>query len=436
MRSALALVVAGAPFACVLPEFDPLGLPCPCADEYVCDEASNTCVAGPLHQGAGGAGAAGGGGGSGAQGAGAAGAGGAGGAGGGGIALSPLEVQGTIGSGSVAFGAEGLFRLVATSGTNWQFTSWYDLASDSAGAVDLAALDSGPLGREVLYEPFWTAAPRFSSENSTLLMVTLVDERPVRATLQAEIDYVNTPGLRVQSRYTVYASGRVATQVDVSTSGPTVALSDSEYHHLTVNEALAFSALSLSGGNAAALVRTDGATPAPNVLIANRSGNPNVATDAAGFNWYWRSGAITFNPGDVSTFVGEVRLSPSGLSAAELNDHAADALSGSLSIASGAMGASFDEATSAHVMTMTTPPVAFAPDASVARFSPVFQIVGWTSPTFVVELGGEVIASDQQPVTDRAIARFEPGDGSLLLLYGGSIPAGEPLAARTFTVTP
>jgi Concanavalin A-like lectin/glucanases superfamily/Domain of unknown function (DUF2341) len=60
-RATAAWLVAIAPFACIVPEIDLAGRPCPCAEGYVCDTTRNTCVPAALASAGSGAGGSGGG---------------------------------------------------------------------------------------------------------------------------------------------------------------------------------------------------------------------------------------------------------------------------------------------------------------------------------------------------------------------------------------
>lgn len=430
--SSTALLGALALSGCILADVDLAGRPCPCADAYVCDEASQTCVSSP---GGGGATAAG----TTATGSMPTTSTGASsttssGTGGQPPALAPpLVVSGDVAAGAVAFTVSGSFRLEATDTTHWQFERWFDL--ETSDAVNLAAERS----RDMLLEPveMEIGGDWFSAEDAGVGDVILTDETPARATLENTLAYPSSAGpFSVHNVYTVYASGRVGVRVEITnTSIVPQSFDTTEVSHTSVNESFVWDGATFESGNAARFQRTDGPSPHPTLLSMSfdTSGEPGKDFDQ---NYYWDTGGATLSPGDTFVKTGELQVGLGEKTLAELTDRAADAISPGLSIAEGAdaVGSGYDSGSAAYVMSATSMPITFSVDASRTRHAPAFVIQGFTAIKWTVRKNGVVVVSSDMLDGPSALAHQDRSAERLVIDSIEEIPTSASEAERTFVI--
>jgi hypothetical protein len=433
--------------SCVLPALDLAGRPCPCAADYVCDTASNTCVpAGSTSTATGGsAGTGGGPGGHAGQGAGGpggtAGTGGAGGTAGTGGAggeeplAKPLVMAGDVGTGQVELSVEGFFTLVTESGSNWQPARWYDLATDPA--ADLSGKMPGNPFSNLFISPYSLEVNTnwYEGDDGTVLDVTVTDQTPARVVIDTLLGFP-APNVEVHAVYHVYASGRVSVTADVVNAGATpLPVDDAEVNTVSLAEPLNWAATTFASSQAAGFFRTDGLTPYPNLLVVNTSLAGVYGQDYAD-NCFWTQGPFNLPGGGQLPRTGEVQLGPGGQDAAALASRVNDLVVPGLQVPSGGspVASGYDLDQGAYVLQASATTVQFRPTNAAARHSPAFVVTNWSSPTWTVSLNGEALVSNAAPIGHHAIAFFDQAGSTLVLVYLRDIPMAAPDAERLFTL--
>ncbi|NUO53280.1 MAG: hypothetical protein HOV80_30905 [Polyangiaceae bacterium] len=428
--------------ACILADIGMEGRPCPCAEGYSCDPATNTCVEGDVGQGGnpstttgsapttttGTTSSANAGGGDGGSGVG----------GGGGPPVLPeavpLVAVGDIQTGGVALSVNGVFRLEADAGHNWQIARWYDLENDPG--TDLAG-DSPPGYTDTLVDTLqvndgingWTA-----SFSGPLQDIDLVDQTPARFGILTAIDYP-LPGLRIRQDYWIYASGKVSVRMRAENAGGSpLSILDSEYHYTSVKQALVWESSGLDSGHSASFQRNNGTT----LELINLSAEVPVLQDQSVENWnkYWQLGMFTLNGGAGIERYGAMLVTPGNLDAVDLAARSVDMRVPGLYTGQGAepVGTGFDQNAATYELTATGEIVEFGVMADRARFRPTFVIRDFTSPQWTISQGSTTLVSNASLVGPGSVAWHDPATGVLVFVYLGDISESASDSERIFVL--
>jgi len=431
LKWAFALALAGSASACFLGEISLEGLPCPCADGYVCDATENVCKAAVQNTtsvtSAGGGSAGGGSAGGGAVGGGGTG----GGCGNGGsppVAKPLVAVQNAT---SLAVYVDGMFRIEADAGHNWMLGRWFDLATDPL--QDLSGHDVSDV-----FVDRWShdSTDWNNSGMGDLVGVAVADETPARFTVTTTIDY-QLPGLRLTQTSTFYASGKVAmSSVFSNTTGSTLTITDSEYHYTSVNESLDWAATSVDFDHSVGFSRLDG-PGASTAQVVNFEDNL-LESDAANTNRYWHETSFNLaaNGGAVQQD-GVLFVAPSSIPSSIMAARSEDARAPGLVLGAGAalVGTGYSESEATYTLSATSPgSVTFGVDGTHARYAPTFVISDWTAPAWHIERGGEILVSSDAPLGPASVAQLNTSTGKLVFVYEGSIDPGASDCERSFTL--
>ncbi len=417
--------------ACQVPGLELEGMRCPCLDGFTC--VDDVCR--PLGAGSGG--------GSGSSSASA----------GGGVSMvpssdgctGPLVVDGDIGSGGlVRVGVDGCWSVTFRELSRWQPTLWYDLASDPDMTTNLASDEAGHgvSGGNLLFAPaYLSAGPWLSPEDAPTedVTATLEDGTPAYVTLATHVRWedapnANLPGIESTTRYTVWASGRIAAHTELfNTGGATHTVPDLYYSEVAVEGPLSdWTGDSLPepafDAHAASLRRAVGPSPRPNLLVVDRSGDDStlvgVPEQEPKLGWGWRILDLELEPGGPAhVWDAELQLAPGGQDVPALAARADDALSPGAPVDDG--GAGFDAAAAAYRLTARGASIDFAPAGSFARHRPAFVIEGWTHAAWRIQRAGEVLATSATPVSPRAAAHHDAGAARLSFVYLDIIAAAD-----------
>lgn len=425
---------------CFLPDFEEAGRPCPCADGWTCDAATNTCVRGTTGGASaqGGAGAGAGTSSGGASAGGAAVGGGSAGGGGASALATPLVVTGTIESGALAISAAGRFTLESDASVRWHLARWYDLATDPEELNDLAAKIVNPQVYANSLHTLWVkpAAEWTSLEKGVVTNATIVDDTPVRVTLTADLDpepAVSTE-LHVRFRYNVYASGHVSVESTLSSSQPALVASAMEAFYTSASVEKMWTATD-SGSDATFLQRLDGPSPHPNLLLLNHDtpGTREVDNPA---NRYWAS----FNLPLATPVVGRGSywLWPGGMSLSEMAGRADDLRTPVATVDAGAGAMTYDYTLGAYTADVdaNASMVSFRVGGDRVRYAPAFELHGWTSPTYTIRLDGVVLATSSEPIGEQTLAHYNASGSCLVFQYLADLPAVSSGGEAVFTVSP
>ncbi|MFO0612167.1 MAG: hypothetical protein U0414_06255 [Polyangiaceae bacterium] len=430
-------VLAG---ACFLPDLDLAGRPCPCADGFVCDAATQTCVTDPSGTG------------STAETASSTGVGGqtssttsgmsttstassasSGTGGAPGVPATPLVRSGATADGAIGLTVQGAFRLEFTATTNWQLQRWFDLPTSDV--VNLAS----QVQRNMLHEPIemevggiWGGA-----DEAQFVDVSLTDETPARAILDTTLRYPSGGAFTVHNTYSVYASGRVGVRVVIQNLTASDQTFDaSEVHHTSVNEMLAWAHSTLANGDAAMFQRTDGATPLPTVLTMSFG---TVGSPGQDFptNYYWDTGGqTTLMPGQTFARTGEFQVGLGDQTVGTLSSRAADVLAPSLVVTGAGVGNGYDSGAAAYVIQASGGEVSFGASADVDRFAPAFVIDGWSAQDWTLTRDGMTVATSAMPIGFGVLVHHDVAASRLVVVSVDAFRTTTPAAQRTFTLTP
>jgi hypothetical protein len=442
------LFAAFASGACLLPDLDETGKACPCGEGFTCDAASNTCVkGGGASSGAGGASAsasstsdaA-----SSASSTAASTSSASSGAGGSPALSNPLVVESIPQDGTISLRVDGNFRIQSTAGTQWQWSKWFDLGSGSA--ENLASTLPGEQSQEVyvLFDPLYVydGIDWYDISTASVVSVDLVDQAPARAIVDVRLHYDPT-GLDLETLYTVYASGRVATWIE-GTNGTAGELDFNtiEYNYLSVNPHLssgptAWQKTSYSGAGAGFL-RVDGPSPKSSALMVDTSGLDPLEEDAEFTNWSWGDGpAMHLMPGDTFSRTGQIQIGPGDQTGPMHAARTDDVLGPGLQIVSGGLpiGSGYDDAQAAYAIQANTgaTSITFGATNDRERFDPSFVIEGFDAPSWRLVRDGKELVSSSAPVGPGAVA-YADGRGLVVVTLLGDFPAGAPEAERLVTL--
>ncbi|NUP06889.1 MAG: hypothetical protein HOW73_12625 [Polyangiaceae bacterium] len=442
------IIVALAAFtgACVLGDIDLGGRACPCTDGFTCDVATNTCVpAGTSDTTStsttGGGGSSTSDGGNGAGGAADGGSGGSitgGGGGGGGappLLSKALEVFGSIESSAITLTVAEFFSLEADLSNQWQFGGYYDLASDPA--VDLTGIPNESYTTVLVDLPVENSDFDWAGvEDASVLDTWIIDETPARFGLGVDLQYP-APGPSVTTVYWVYANGRVGMHMRFeNNTAVTMQIEDAEYHYVTVNPHLAWTATDTDADHSTAFARVDGPAPVTTLQVVNLSSDTTLYGDTENDNRYWQFGDTTLMPGAGVDRYGALLLGPGAVDATTLDQRSKDLRVPGLEISEGAtpVDSGFDEGMAAYVLSATASTVVFGVNADRPRFSPIFVIKNWHEPSWTIRLDGEEVVASDLLVGYGGLAHHDDTTGDLVFVYGGDIAQGTPASARTFTL--
>lgn len=422
--------------ACFLPDLDLAGRPCPCADDFVCDAATNVCVADPSGStssssstGVGGQTTSSTSSGSTTSTSSSSGTGGA-----PGVLSTPLVLSGSVADGVVGLSVAGAYRLEFTQPTNWQLERWFDLPTSDV--VNLAS----QINRNMLHEPIemqvggnWGGA-----DEADFLDVTLTDETPARVLVETTLRYPAGGAFTVHNTYSVHASGRVGVRVAITNQTASAQTFDaSEVHHTSVNEMLAWANSTFANGDAAMFQRTDGATPFPTVLTMSfgTSGAPGQDFPT---NLYWDTGGqTTLMPGDAFERTGEFQIGLGDQNAGTLAARAADVMSPSLVVSGGSpIGSGYDAGAAAYVIASGGGELSFGASSALERFAPAFVIEGWAPQDWTLSRDGVAVASSAMPRGVGVLVHHDVAASRLVVVSVDAFPTTATQAERTFTLTP
>jgi hypothetical protein len=388
------------------------------------------------------------------------GAGGSAGGGGGSAPADPLRRE-DLGSDvlvdGMALQRDGIFRIELGPITEWQWSRWFYLQDAAIADIPLGPpsewVSSGSLWRTPC---LWSATRgraasdpegyNFISYEGPSAPTTPADDPlldgealPVWFTVSVTINH--TWGVTVDFRSRVFASGRVAGWVRVNNDSYTVQGVDIHHGNITLHldefDPVSPDVVGLIPGKPgieAGVLTVD--------MEPDRGAQWFVPTD--GIQPYGRVGGWKFVNVDLAvgtTF--EARntffLGTSQLLAAERDARTADLQSPGLEPGAGATApfSSFgglDPQTGTYVIQKETAAssVVFALAGDLARHEPAFEVQGWTSSTWTIRLGEQVLASSDAGGPDLLAARSPT---KLSFQYLRVIPAGASAADRTFTVS-
>lgn len=426
---------------CFLPDFEEAGRPCPCADGWTCDAATNTCVRGSNGGGSaqGGAGAGAGTSSGGAAAGGAAVGGGSAGGGGAGSLATPLTLTGTIGGGALAISAAGRFTLESEAAARWHLARWYDLATDPEELDDLAAkiVPNQQVYANSLHTLWVKPAAEWTSlESGVVTNATIVDDTPVRVTLTADLDpdpAVSTE-VHVRFRHNVYASGHVSVETTLSASQPALVASAIEAFYTSARVEKMWTATD-SGSDATFLQRLDGPSPHPNLLLLNHD-TPGSREVDNGANRYWASFDLPLATPMVAR--GSYWIWPGGMSLSEMASRADDLRVPAATVVGGAGAMTYDYSLGAYTADVDANAslVSFRVGGDRVRYAPAFELHGWTSPTYTIRLDGAVLATNSAPIGEQTLAHYNAAGSYLVFQYLADLPVASPNGEAVFTVSP
>ena len=388
--------------------------------------AGGSATGGSGHTGGGGGGVAGSGG-HGGAGGGVAGTGGQGGDGGSQPVAPILQTDET--ATTFTMHADPLFRLVFTENDNWQLTGWYDLGSAPS---DELGPQVPPQFTNLVFNPVYVdlgADTWVDTEGGSIFDVSLYESYAGRATLHTEVDLPATT-LRVRTDYTVYASGRVGTFLELENTGPTaVSLAALEFGYLAVNGSYAWTPTEI-GSVVSVFERTDVAGT-PTIVAINHDGIGAPGSDTP-HDHYWDAGPVTLQPSDILEHDVELQVWPSS-AVSNVTERVNDARNPGLVAVTGANYTGYDFRYLTYDLDVAGSTVTFAPSNVYDRHYPAFYLQNWGSATWSVWLGTERLCSSADPLGARANAVYYNGF-SLVITYLDVIPKSASLADRTFTV--
>lgn len=344
----------------------------------------------------------------------------------------PLSVTGDVrGVGAtVDFSGGTCFKLAFTQERRWQPEKWFD------GATGFGS----DLGGGIFYRPIVLGSgPPISPEEvpSADVVATLTRFEPAHAVMQVHLEYDNAanvdwPGVELTVVYDVWASGRVGIHTTLHNGGASPAIMAEAYYHWVAIDGGAggwtSGPLGPGGPGDEKSFAFRNAGLFPNVLLVNRT-----ETDAGAFNDLDGPDALRFrllwlgddlDPGETRLYHGELQLGPSGQDEGSLEGRAEDARSPGQPVTPVAVKG-FDPASAAYTLTAEGPSVSFAPGPSFTRHRPAFVISGWSSPSFRVMRGGELVVSSEHPSTPRGAIHFDPVEEKIHFVYLDVIPLAE-----------
>ncbi len=348
-----------------------------------------------------------------------------------------LVVTGSPAASPISVEATGRFRLSFGSESAWLLTEWVDIGTTSA---NLSCRYDGGCSANLLLEPFQIqiGGVFYLSREASPSSAQIIDQTPARVQVISKFDLgTGAQKLNVTAAHTIYPSGRVGLKYQANNSNAAaVPIDNVEYMHSTpaTNVNWAISAIS---GSTEAYSRVDGPPPGPNALLMNGSGETNGGSDFS-TDHFWLVQNTSVAAGAMFARNGELMVWPGGLSAQGLGDRAADYFDQGIGALTGATAANFDDGELAWYLTTPagTSPVSWVMKTAASRFASVFVLDGWNSATWTFMLGGTTVASNTSPKTALAYGFHDGSNNQLVLVYGGTIPAGAAGAAATFTVTP
>ena len=265
----------------------------------------------------------------------------------------------------------------------------------------------------------------------------ILEETPARVVLRTQYHLRPTDSdFLVQADYTVYASGRVAVNMSLQNlSSAARTLGTVEYATTNVEDALSWSINTLNSGNAISFAQTDGATPAPNLLVINASPDTTIATDATG-NRYWTVSNQALNVNASFSRQWELQPVPGGQTVSSLTARANDVGAPGVVAAGGAVlvGSGYDFGAGAYTLQESATSLSFYPTSAQQRHAPVFVIAGWRNASWQVSLNGTLLASSVQPQGSTAIVSYDSAGQRLVIQYLDIIPTTSTTAQRTFSV--
>ena len=346
--------------------------------------------------------------------------------------------SGTIAGGTLSIGVAGQYQLDFTAANAWQPTRWFDLASSAS--QDLANKSGGGAGynllqvpTEFLYNGIW-----YSIANAQSVTASILEETPARVILRTQY-HIQPSGsdFLVQTDYTIYASGRVATSLTIQNlSSSSQTLNTVEYAFLNVEDTLGWDITNLSSSHAIGFSRNTGATPFPSLLAINYAADTTIDTDGGG-NRYWAINSQVLASNASFTRQWELQLTPGGQTTTTQTTRANDARAPGLTIVGGGAvsGDGYDETAAAYTIQASGSSLSFYPTSAQQRHNPIFVISNWNSATWQVNLNGSLLTSSIQPQGAQAIASYDSTANRLVIQYLGTIATTATTAQRTFAVS-
>ncbi|MBX3187391.1 MAG: hypothetical protein KF819_10270 [Labilithrix sp.] len=318
---------------------------------------------------------------------------------------------------------EGSFELEFPSNRNHAFQVWRDLTKPTP--VNLG-------GSPLLFDAIRTTMEGAEISNATGTeggYVDFLDETPVRVSFRNYEHHVlpSTADAKVWTRFTVYASGRVAIEVEVANpGGAAYTLPAGWQFHTTNLGALAWSSSDHPGGRAVTFTSPEGSS----ALLVNIAGVGTLA--GAGGARRWDGSVRTIAAGGSLGLSAEIQVGVPPSAAAE---RALDVRNPELDVVAGGIG-SYDYARGAYQVEATGGSITLALSASRLRANPAFEIRDLPFSSWKITQAGATIASSATPITSRGVARWDAAAKRLVFIAFGEIPTTAPLADRTITVEP
>lgn len=329
---------------------------------------------------------------------------------------SALVYESTPGSGTLSLATAGAFRIQSNAQNRWQWSRYYDLGNGDPDNLSSTLPSIDYQNTELLFEPGWFTTDGSnwsSSQGANVLDITVTDETPLRVRVETTLAYP-FPGAELYVASTTYASGRVATYVELDNTGAAdLTFAQIEYNYVSVNPNLAGGSLgwtdSSSNDLGVGFVHTSGPSPQSTVFFINVFGDTNLHKDSPHTSWYWGDfGSVTIPSGGNIAADGELQLGPAGQPASKLAVRTDDVLNPELEITSGgtSVDGGYDAFLAAYVLAADTgaTKVVFGASNAYERHAPTFEIRNFTATKWRALYRGEEICSSTELVGHGCVA--------------------------------
>ncbi|MFO0618740.1 MAG: hypothetical protein U0414_39480 [Polyangiaceae bacterium] len=357
---------------------------------------------------------------------------------------SALVYESTPQSGTLSLATAGAFRIQSNAQNRWQWSRYFDLGNADPDNLSSTLPPTDYQNTELLFEPGWFTTDGSnwaSSQSATVLDITVTDETPLRVLVETTLAYPFTGAELYSASYT-YASGRVATYVELDNTGAAdLTFAQVEYNYVAVNANLAGGGLGWTESSykdlGVAFVHEMGPSPKSAVFFVNVFGDTNLHKDSPHTSYYWGDfGAVTIPSGGNIAADGELQLGPAGAPLSELVARTDDVLNPELEIMSGAtpVNGGYDAYLGAYVLAANTgaPQIVFGASSAFARHAPVFEVRGLSATKWRALFRGQEVCSSSELVGHGCVAWRGPDRLALELMV--DIPAAAPAEDRMITL--
>jgi hypothetical protein len=321
---------------------------------------------------------------------------------------------------------DGFFELTFPVAKNNLLSDWVDLANGGVTNVG---------GVPVLYD-----APRADvngtwcdgSNGSSSGVVDFYDATPVLVAFSTFVHHLLDNGVDVKrwARYTVHATGRISVELSLANGG-TAAFTASQwtYHDVQLSSQVGWDRMELASKSAYAFFPKNGGT---SLTIINQAAE--VSTAGGDNEVRWTMPSANLAQGASLDKLGEIQL---GATVGDVADRVNDVRNPAVEVFQGgnAAASTYVLSKGQYYIPATSGTLKFGLGPTRARYYPTFAIDNFPYPsdTWKLSLDGVVIASAQNPVNDRVIAKHL-SDNALIFAYLDVIPANAPPEKRTFVL--